>query len=121
MAKNTYWVNRGLDKRQKGHPDVFIEPPEKYAKEPRYRGKGYINVQDMALATEAAATFGVYKQAVRSLDKLLQEGLNRRGEALAVDGILGPKSLAALERFWTKVGFDKEDRVLDAHTRHSLL
>jgi hypothetical protein len=75
----------------------------------------------MAIETSRAQSTTVYKQAVRSMNRLLQEGLNARGEALVADGVVGPKTMAALERFWTKAGFPQEDRVLDAHTRESLL
>lgn len=82
----TYWVNRGLDKLQGGQP-ITIMPPTKYAKDPPYVGKGKINVRDMELNAGGALSTSVFKQAVRSMNKLLQEGLNRRGERLDVDGV----------------------------------
>lgn len=89
-------------------------PPRRYLNDPPYRGKGQINVRDMELAAAGSLASPVFQTAVRSLNKLLQEGLNRQGAGLVVDGAVGPKTLAALAKFAPGAS-------LDAKTRASLL
>ncbi len=110
---NTYWVNRGLDILQPGTAVRVMLPP-KGRQEPQYRGKGYINVQDMTLHAKRAEGMQCYKTAVNSLNRLLQTCLNARGESLVVDGIVGPKTLASLKKV-------TGSPLLDGEVRYELL
>lgn len=104
-----YQVNRGLD----------------------FGRKGYICVGDMAQACVGATGNLAYRQAVRSLNRMLQQGLNDRGFGdglnptgkgrLEVDGVAGYFTNLALKKFWDSLEFAPEDRQLDAHTRKSLI
>lgn len=133
----TYWVNRGLDRPQKGYKSQVFDPPAPYNKDAYdkdgklirrkdgpYTGKGFINVADMSLVLVASAMTSQYRQALRSLNKLLQVGLNQLDlgqPKLVVDGDVGPKTNAALAKFWELKKFPLEDRELSATTRLALM